>query len=364
MPPKRVKGDDNDPIYNKIKLGLDKREKEERDRSNFQSGQDLFDNPMIEEARKTLPKEQQDNFAKIGDEMYNTIDFVDAEGKSQTIPEGMAEGAAYIVESVKSGMHISLLENNEKEILKQVYGPSWYSNFGYVEEDVDDMVTFPMSGLDLEREVHKTIVIGHRGACGHCKDNTLESVRKALELGVDVVEVDVSVSADCRLVTFHEESLEDGSLVGDIHSDQLLEKYDIPLLETVYELVKDRKILLDLKTPYNLDVLEGFLDSVDTSNVLVQCGEEGVLSSLRDRYPGISYGLVDHSLEFGDETEECRSYDYIMVQHAAVTEDTVKDCNLRGYKLFVYTVNELEDVERCVRVGVDGIVTDYPDKIE
>lgn len=96
---------------------------------------DLFNNPMINEARKRIPKEIQDKWKKIGEDFYNSIDFVDADGKVQSIPEGIASGIAYIAESIKSGMHISYLEKDEVEVLKSAYGNKWYECFGYSEDD-------------------------------------------------------------------------------------------------------------------------------------------------------------------------------------------------------------------------------------
>ena len=59
----------------------------------------------------------------------------------------MMEGAAYIVDSITSGMHISYLEENEKELLKEVYGTSWFERFGYIEGDLTEIVTYPQQSI-------------------------------------------------------------------------------------------------------------------------------------------------------------------------------------------------------------------------
>jgi hypothetical protein len=155
MPPKRVNIDPSDPRYQKIKSGIEQRRKEKQDRDSLMND-DLFDNPMIREARKQIPKEQQEKWAKMGEEMYNTVDFVDAEGKSQTIPEDMMEGAAYVIDSIKSGMHISYLEKNERDLLKEIYGSKWHERFGYTEQDINGIHTFPEQDilLELNKELH------------------------------------------------------------------------------------------------------------------------------------------------------------------------------------------------------------------
>lgn len=150
MAPKRINADDNDPIYQKIKNGNIQRKQEQLSHNN-----DIFNNPMINKARKTIPQEQQKNWEKIGEEMYNSVDFVDADGKSQTMPESMMEGVAYIVDSISSGMHISYLEENERELLKEVYGPLWYKRFGYTERDLTEIFTYPEQSIliDLNKQV-------------------------------------------------------------------------------------------------------------------------------------------------------------------------------------------------------------------
>ena len=142
MPPKKIQANINDPTYQKIKYGNDQRKTEEISNKN-----DIFNNPMINKARRTIPKEQQENWEKIGEEMYNSVDFVDADGKNQTVPESMMEGSAYVVDSITSGMHISYLEENEKELLKEVYGTSWFERFGYTEKDLTERVTYPEQSI-------------------------------------------------------------------------------------------------------------------------------------------------------------------------------------------------------------------------
>lgn len=146
MPPKRIKANVDDPVYQKIKSGIDQRKYE---LTNERVEHDLFNNPMVEKARKSIPEEQQKNWEKIGEQMYNSVDFVDTEGKTQTIPESMMEGIAYVVDSITSGMHISYLEDNEKELLADVYGSTWYERFGYVEKDLTEIHTYPEANHDI-----------------------------------------------------------------------------------------------------------------------------------------------------------------------------------------------------------------------
>ena len=53
----------------------------------------------------------------------------------------MTEAVAYIETSLRSGLHPSMLEDNEKALLKETYGNEWYHRWGYIEKDLDDIVT-------------------------------------------------------------------------------------------------------------------------------------------------------------------------------------------------------------------------------
>lgn len=104
----------------------------------------LWNNPMMEAARKSLTDEQKLQYRQIGEELYGNIDFESAEYFSDIAPP-FTEAAAYIKESVKSGLHPSLLEENEKIILKDICGEKWYEEFGYCEEDLTDIVTLDVT---------------------------------------------------------------------------------------------------------------------------------------------------------------------------------------------------------------------------
>jgi len=104
----------------------------------------LWNNPMMEAARKSLTDEQKLQYRQIGEELYGTIDF-ETGGYFDDIAPPLTEAAAYIKESVKSGLHPSLLKENEKMILKDICGEKWYEEFGYCKEDLTDIVTLDVT---------------------------------------------------------------------------------------------------------------------------------------------------------------------------------------------------------------------------
>ena len=116
-------------------------------KSKSSENNSLYDNPMVESARQNMTKEQLEAYKSQGESMYNSIDFVDNNGKSRNAPEELLDAASYIINSINSGMHISYLEENERLLLEDVLGKEWYTNFGYVQEDLYEIVTTPDSSM-------------------------------------------------------------------------------------------------------------------------------------------------------------------------------------------------------------------------
>ena len=100
----------------------------------------LFNNPMVTSAKKAMTQKDLDRYKRLGESMYTDIDF-----KSSTItnniPQPMIDGAIYIESMLKSGLHPSILDDDEKNVMTEVYGDEWYKKYGYVKEYLTDIVT-------------------------------------------------------------------------------------------------------------------------------------------------------------------------------------------------------------------------------
>ena len=101
------------------------------------------------------------------------------------------------------------------------------------------------------------VIIGHRGAKGHLAENTLPSISKAIELGVDGIEIDIFKCASGELVVFHDKTLEkltnstgyiEELVLDSIRRIEVLNGYSIPTLEEVLDLINGRVFLnIELK---------------------------------------------------------------------------------------------------------------------
>ena len=101
----------------------------------MQQENDLFNNPMVKSAMDAMPDSEKKRYKIIGEEMYDNINFEDSKILNN-FPEPMQEYLVYITEQLKSGIHPSDLENNEKNFLKDTFGEKWYTRWGYVEDDL------------------------------------------------------------------------------------------------------------------------------------------------------------------------------------------------------------------------------------
>ena len=99
----------------------------------------LFNNPMVKAAKEAMTPKQIEEYRLKGESMYKDIDFEKCE--VENIPPFFSDAIRYIEELIKSGLHISMLTQDDKNLLKEMYGNTWYLNYGYTKEDLDDIVT-------------------------------------------------------------------------------------------------------------------------------------------------------------------------------------------------------------------------------
>ena len=221
-------------------------------------------------------------------------------------------------------------------------------------------------------------VIAHRGARGHAPENTLAAFDKALALHAKWIELDVQWHAG-QLWVFHDQRLErctngKGWLVD--HTAEALRALDagggqkIPFLDEVLDHLAGRVNLnIELKTG------DGTATAVATA-LRAHCAkgwkpEQFLVSSfhlpeLRDfkrRMPEVALGV----LLCGVPLDLASAASVLGAQVVSMDRDfadaaLIKDAHARGMRVFVYTVNEPEDIARFRSQGADGVFTDFPER--
>lgn len=106
---------------------------------------DIFNNPQIKQAKASLPPEMVEQYEQIGKNIWNQMErsesILTANGENvdftgQGLPPPVEEAAAHISEALKSGMHASLLDEDEKNVMKECFGDQWYTKWGWTDEDM------------------------------------------------------------------------------------------------------------------------------------------------------------------------------------------------------------------------------------
>ena len=222
------------------------------------------------------------------------------------------------------------------------------------------------------------LCIGHRGAMGHAPENTLLSFKKALELGAACVEADV-YHVDGNLVVFHDDRLErttNGSGYLLDHDFDTLRSLDvgdgerIPTLGELFETVDLKAgVNIELKGPGTArPVVEfivarrqyGWRDDL----ILVSSFNHSRLEAVRRRDPRIRLGVLIAGPS-GDAAAVAAGLGAYSVHLslAFVDRGVVEDAHSRGLRVFVFTVNDPDDIVRMEGLEVDGVFTNYPERV-
>jgi glycerophosphoryl diester phosphodiesterase len=220
---------------------------------------------------------------------------------------------------------------------------------------------------------------GHRGACGHEPENTLRSVRRALELGADGVEVDVHW-ADGQLVVIHDDTLDrttngHGRVADKSFSHLrslnagLAER--IPTLAEVFETVRRRAVInIELKGPGTAAPVVALMAEFVNhrgwrpDDFLVSSFDHAQIRAVSQLNPQILTGVLIAKVPPHLEKllEQLHPWS-LHVSKRCVSEKLVLAAHARGLRIFVYTVNEPAEIARMKALAVDGVFSDFPERI-
>ncbi len=233
-------------------------------------------------------------------------------------------------------------------------------------------------------------VIAHRGFSGEAPENTLTAFKKAMDLGVDMIELDVHLSKDGQVVVIHDDTLNRTTngkgKVADLTLDEL-KQLDagswfgaqfsgerIPALKEVLESVRGKAVLtIELKQGdlgrYRMsDLADRSLEEVERAGMMNQVVfasfDLSAIDRIREKNPRVPVASIyGKAWSLPHEATGGRPIPLLSCRGTVLTEANVSKARQQGTKVFVWTVNTEEQMERFLHMGVDGIVTDYPDRL-
>lgn len=245
------------------------------------------------------------------------------------------------------------------------------------------------------------LVIAHRGGAGIAPENTLYAFERALALGIDVIELDVRSTSDGELVVFHDALVDrttDGR--GQITQMTLAEakklnagynwspdggqtfpfragSIKIPTLREVFTAFPKVKFNIEPKhqTPSLVKPLCGLIREFKMSESVVvgsfnqaildefrgECAEVATSASPSEVSSFLAMYKTGLSEAYSPAMQAMQVPEYAGVQ--ILSKEFVEAAHERNLKVHVWTVNEAEDMKRLLEMGVDGIMTDYPDRL-
>ena len=267
-------------------------------------------------------------------------------------------------------------------------------------------------------------VQGHRGCRGLMPENTIPAMLKALDLGVTTLEMDVVVSKDNKIVVSHEPWFEteittkpDGSYIKpgqamqynifQMNYDEIV-KYDVgmkphprfpkqqkvktikPLLADLFDSVTENMKTRRRPFPYfNIEtkclpagdgrfhpkpaefvelLMQVIKEKQVEERVIIQSFDFRTLQYLHEKYPTIKTAMLIEDSDVNDFEGQLKRLGYTpqiySPNHTLVDEEMVKQCHNKGMKIIPWTVNDVKRFKKLKKLGIDGVITDYPDMIK
>jgi glycerophosphoryl diester phosphodiesterase len=210
------------------------------------------------------------------------------------------------------------------------------------------------------------LIIGHRGAAGHLPENTLPSFRKALELGAHGFELDVRLTADGQLVVVHGAVVNTHAVQTSSYSDirDLGDGYTVPLLkEVLVEFASKAYLDIEFKTPGFEEAAIALIQKHgNIARTLVSTFHAQTLIKVRQLVPELALGFIYNKSQ-DEETRHNCPVDVVIPQFRLASRDLITDAHAEGAKVFAWTVNDPLEAKRLIDLGVDGLISDYPEMV-
>jgi len=214
-------------------------------------------------------------------------------------------------------------------------------------------------------------VIAHRGASGHAPENTISAFERAVQLGAGFIETDLQLTRDGRFVAFHDGVVDrttNGR--GAVHDFTLAELkkldtgrwFDRQYVGELIPTLEDVKY--DSALGMHHALAAALQEAENAARTIVISFDPATLASIQKLGPSIMLGLiVDEWLEGSVKLATEVGARQLCPRWDGVTKELVQAAHQADLHVATWTVNKAEDMEAAIEAGVDGIITDFPDRL-
>lgn len=232
----------------------------------------------------------------------------------------------------------------------------------------------------------KPWVIAHRGASGYAPENTMAAFRRAAEMGVSFIETDLQLTRDSRLVAFHDTHLgrttKGQGLIRE-HTLAELRELDagswfdpqfagekIPTLEEIIAFARKADVVfyLEVKASDTWGVEHALVSALrevkEVARAAVLSFELSALANVRKQEPTLISGYLFDQPRADAIAEAIRvGARQIAPNHKLLTKELVSAAHAAYLQVVTWTVNDPEEMRAALHTGVNGVMTDYPDRL-
>ncbi|MDW8850155.1 glycerophosphodiester phosphodiesterase family protein [Flavobacterium sp. MMLR14_040] len=222
--------------------------------------------------------------------------------------------------------------------------------------------------------------IAHRGAKGYEPENTLKSFQKALELNADGIELDVHLSADGHIIVIHDETIDRTTngkgfvntlSLTELKSFLIDDQYEIPTLKEVFDLI-DKKCLINIELKGTgtsnkvVSLIEEYIsdENWNYEHFIISSFDWNMLEEVRNLNPNIAIGvLTEENLDTALAFAEKIKAHAIHPDYQLLNQENTKEIQEKGFLVLPWTVDSDEDIQKIKSYKVDGIISDFPDRL-
>ena len=215
-------------------------------------------------------------------------------------------------------------------------------------------------------------IIAHRGASGYEYENSRAAFRRALMLDADGIELDIHATRDGAIVVHHDAEIPGCGPIAQLslaeaRQVRLRNGEALPLLREVLELVGERDVWIEVKSlpeQFDGELLTVMDRGPAPERYAVHSFDHRIVRRLGAARPALRRGvLLSAYLEDPVAAMRAVGATTLWQEWLQVDGELVRRVHEAGCTLIAWTVNEIGDLERLARLGVDGLCGNYPDRI-